>query len=230
MSKQRIKWIFTGLAAGLLLGGAALLIWHYYPLIQSLMQPENMDLFRQRLHSFGLLGIIILLGVQILQVFSGIIPALPIQLAAGVTYGAIRGTAICIGGILIGSAIVFITVKRFGQPVLDRMFPKEKQEKLVFLHDADRLSMIVFIIYLIPAMPKDVLTYLAALTPLTLTRFLSITLIARIPTILGNTFASSALLQGNTTASVIVFCITTTLGLTCMLFSKKILTLLHRLK
>ena len=43
-------------------------------------------------------------------------------------------------------------------------------------------------------MPKDLLTYLAALTPLELPRFLLLTVTARIPTMLANTFASSELL------------------------------------
>lgn len=228
MKKQTLRWIFGGLAAGILLGTCGWLIWRYYPLVKGLMNPENMAAFQEKLQSYGVLGVGVLFGVQVLQVFSGVIPALPIQIGAGVTYGALGGLAVCLAGIFAGSSIVFLVVKKYGQPVLDRVFPKEKQEKLAFLRDADQLSLIVFIIYLIPAMPKDVLNYLAALTQLTYHRFMLITLIARIPTILGNTFASSALLEGNYASAIITFCITGTLGITCMLFSKRILEWLHQ--
>lgn len=220
--------IFCIVATGALLLCAAWLIWRYYPLVKSLTQPENMEIFRVKLRSLGVWGAAALLGIQILQVLSGVIPALPIQLGAGITYGALGGLAICLCGILAGSTVVFLAMKRFGQPLLDRVFPKEKQQKLAFLRDADELSLIVFIIYLIPAMPKDVLTYAAALTPLTLRRFLMITLVARTPTILGNTYASAALLAGNNFSAILTFCITSTLGLLCMLTSKRILAWLRR--
>ena len=79
--------------------------------------------------------------------------------AAGLTYGAFGGLFVCLAGIFIGSTIVFLVVKRYGQPVVDRMFPREKQEKLSFLRDADKLGKIVFILYLIPAMPKAMLRW-----------------------------------------------------------------------
>lgn len=217
------KWWLAGIAAVLLLTAAGWLIWKYYPMIQALTQPENMEAFKSRLQSFGVLGVLALLAVQILQVISAVIPALPIQIGAGVTYGALGGLLICLSGILIGSIIVFVTVKKYGQPVVDRIFSNEKQEKLAFLHNSDRLNMIVFILYFIPAMPKDVFTYLAALTPLTLGRYLGITLVARIPTILCSTFASNALMDGNYTHAVVVFCISGTLGTIAMLCSKRIL-------
>ena len=229
--KNKKIWVISGLlAAAVLIGAVIWLIVRFYPVIQSLAQPENMERFRQKLDSYGAMGAAILTGLQILQVISGIIPALPIQLGAGVTYGAVGGLAICLTGILAGSSLVFLTVKRFGQPLVDKVFPKEKQEKLAFLQDADQLGLIVFIIYLIPAMPKDVLTYVAALTPISFRRFLALSMVARIPTILCNTFASNALLNGNYQTSIIVFCITGTLGLLCMVFSKRILDLLKQLK
>ncbi|MEM1484996.1 VTT domain-containing protein [Oscillospiraceae bacterium PP1C4] len=229
-NKQKRNLIFLIAAAALVFWGCGWLIYRFYPTIIKLLQPENMAIFQKKLQAFGLLGAIFLFGLQILQVISAVIPALPIQIGAGVTYGALGGLAICISGVLAGNALVFIVVRRFGQPVIDRMFPKEKQKQLAFLQDTDQLSLIVFILYLIPAMPKDVLNYLAGLTPLTLKRYLAITLIARTPTILGNTFASSALLNGNHTTATIVFCITSTLGILCMLFSKKILQYLKKLK
>ncbi len=228
MRRTKSGQVLLALLAATILGVAGWLVWRWYPVVQGLMEPEKMDAFRERLQSFGLMGILLLIGVQILQVISGLIPALPVQIAAGVTYGALGGLAICASGVFLGSALVFILVKRFGQPVVDRMFPPEKQRRLAFLQDSDRLQILVFIIYLIPAMPKDLLTYLAALTPLELPRFLLLTVTARIPTMLANTFASSELLEGNYLSSVIAFCITGTLGLVCMLSRKRMIAWMQK--
>ncbi len=223
MKRSRPIQAFIVLLAAAALGVAGWLVWRWYPVVQGLMEPERMEAFRERLQSFGPLGALLLLGVQVLQVISGLIPALPVQVAAGVTYGALGGLVICAGGVFLGSALVFMTVKRFGRPVVDRLFPPEKQQRLAFLQDSDRLQLLVFIIYLIPAMPKDLLTYLAALTPLELPRFLLLTVTARIPTMLANTFASSALLEGNYLSSVAAFCITGTLGVVCILSRRRIM-------
>lgn len=211
-----------------LLATAGLLLYHFYPIIQAWMQPERMEALRQDLQRFGIGGAFALAAVQALQVISGIIPALPIQIAAGLTYGALPGLAICLGGIAAGSSAVFVLVKKYGEPVVNRIFPPEKQAKLAFLNDARRLELIVFLLYLIPAMPKDVFTYLAALTPLTWRRYLPLTLLARAPTILCSTFASGALMEGNYVQAALIFCVTAVLGLLCMLCSKRIMTFLKK--
>ena len=123
-----------------------------------------------------------------------------------------------------------MAVKKYGQPLVDRFFSYEKQHKLHFLHSHKRLNRIVFILYLIPAMPKDVLTYLAALTPLTLRRYLILTMVARTPTVLCSTFASGAIMEGNYTSAVLVFCISGTLGTLCLIFHKQILNRLKKHK
>lgn len=205
-----------------------LLLLRFYPAVESLMQPETMAWFQSWLRDFGLTGALILVGLQTLQVLSGIIPALPIQIAAGLAYGAVAGLALCMCGILAGSSAVFALVKKFGQPLVNRAFSLEKQSKLAFLRDSKRLDYIVFVLYLLPAMPKDVFTFLAALTPLSLRRFLTITIPARIPAILCSTFASDALMEGNYFAAGVVFCVVALLGLLCMLGSKKIMAALER--
>lgn len=214
--------VFSGAAAG------GLLLVRFAPAVKSLMRPELMEAFRERLSSIGPLGAAVLAGAQFLQVVSGVAPALPIQIAAGLTYGALPGLLICLTGILAGSSLVFAVVKKFGRPVVNRLFTPDKQEKLAFLGRTRRLETIVFILYLIPAMPKDVLTYLAALTPLSLRRYLAITLAARTPTILCNTFASGALMRGDYLQAAGVFCFTAVLGVLCMALSPKILKALER--
>ncbi len=135
-------------------------------------------------------------------------------------------TALC----LHANSLCFVFVKKFGQPLVDRFFPLHKQHKLRFLNDHSRLDRIVFLLYLLPAMPKDVVTYLAALTPLTLRRYLLLTMTARIPSVLCATFASDAIMEGNYVSAVVVFCISGTLGILCMSFSRQIIAWMKRLK
>lgn len=102
--KKRLLRTLAVCAAAVLLAAAVCLIIRYYPQIKSLMQPENMERFRALLDSFGIAGALVLIAIQTAQVLSGVIPALPIQLAAGLTYGPFGGLAICMTGIFIGSS------------------------------------------------------------------------------------------------------------------------------
>lgn len=220
--EKRLLWALASCAAAALLAAAVWLIIRYYPEIKGLMQPENMERFRTLLDSFGIAGALVLVAIQIAQVLSGVIPALPIQLAAGLTYGPFGGLLICMTGIFIGSTVVFLLVKRFGRTLIDRVFSKERQMKLSFLDNTDRLGMVVFILYLIPALPKDVFTYLAALTPLTFRRFICISMVARIPMIFCDTFASGALIEGNYQSAVILFAVAAVLGISGMLLAPRL--------
>ena len=221
--KGRWKWRLTAVAAVAVAGALLYLTWRYYPVIKGLMEPENMARFQEKLQSFGMLGVLALIGIQTVQVVSGVIPALPIQIAAGLTYGAFGGLFVCLAGIFIGSTIVFLVVKRYGQPVVDRMFPRKEQEKLSFLRDAGKLEKIVVSRALIPAMPQDVFTYLAALTPLDFKRFILISMAARAPMILCDTFASGTLIEGDYRKSIVIFCVAAAIGICGMIFSPKIL-------
>lgn len=225
--KRKATRILAGALALAALLAALYLLSRLSPAIRSLARPQAMKAFQERLQSYGFWGALILAGAQLIQVVSGVIPALPIQLAAGLTYGALPGLLLCLSGIFFGSALVFLLVKKFGRPAVNRIFPLEKQKKLSFLQDARRLETIVFILYFIPAMPKDVFTYLAALTSLPLGRYLLITMAARAPTIFCNTFASGALMEGKYGQAILVFCVTSALGLLCMFASPRILSFLE---
>ena len=228
--RGRFRRAAAVLAAALVLCALGRLLWRCYPAVQGLMEPERMAAFREALHSFGAAGALALAGLQALQTVSGLIPALPIQLAAGLTYGAFGGLAICLSGIAVGSTVVFLLVKRFGQPVVDRMFPREKQSKLAFLLDAKRLEPIVFLLYLIPALPKDVFTYLAALTPLSFGRFMALSMVARVPMIFCDTYASGALMAGDYGAAAAAFLAACAAGGLGMLSAPRLLRFLQKRK
>ena len=222
------KWILAA-AALAVLGLLIWLAWRFYPSVQGLMEPERMARFQEKLRAFGGWGVPVLAGMMFLQVLSGIIPALPIQICAGLTYGAIGGLLTCLAGNIAGTTVVFLAVKRYGQPLVDRVFPQEKQEKLSFLRDASRLRQIVFILYLIPALPKEVFTYLAALTPIRFRDFITISTVARIPMILCSTFASGALMEGDYTTAAVVFCLACLLGISGMLLGPRVMERMKRL-
>ena len=67
--------------------------------------------------------------------------------------------------------------------------------------------MIMFILYLLPGTPKDLLVYIAGLLPIKPRRFIIISTLARIPSIVSSTYAGEKILVGNYKMAAIIYII-----------------------
>ena len=104
--------------------------------------------------------------------------------------------AVCVIGSMIGSALIFLLVRKLGERAVLRMFPQEKVEELAFLKHKEKLVGLLFIIFLIPGTPKDILTYCMPLTDIRFSSFLLITGLARIPSIITSTMGATRFRMG----------------------------------
>lgn len=163
---------------------------------------------RQFLDTFGWKGRFILLGLQCLQVVVAFIPGEIIELGAGYAYGALEGLLICLVGVTASSAVIFLLVKKIGTPMVEMFISREKMNQLTFLNDESKLKRLTFWLFFIPGTPKDVLTYFVGLTDISLLQFLSITLIARIPSIVSSTVCGQMLGDKDYVTAGIVFAVT----------------------
>ena len=67
------------------------------------------------------------------------------------------------------------------------------------------MNIVVFILFLIPGLPKDVFTYLVPLTDMRMRTFLILSNIGRIPGIIVSTYAADGLVDGRFMESAIIF-------------------------
>lgn len=190
MNKRRL--FMLALIVALLLG-IAFVVWRYsQPIAQAAQDPKLVRAWADR---WGIWGYLAIIAATVVQVVMAVIPAGPIELAAGFAYGPVVGTLLCTAGFVIGSAIAFIMVKLFGERVVLFFFGHNKLKSVHFLQEEDRLTPLTFIIFVIPGTPKDLLTYVLGLTPMTISTFLFVSNLARIPATFVSTYAGEALLQ-----------------------------------
>lgn len=154
---------------------------------------KSTEELRSFLDFYGWKGYLILLGMQCLQVFIALIPGEVVELGAGYAYGAIEGTLICLVGIAISSALIFLLVKRIGISLVEIFVPREKIQQLRFINSEQKLKRVAFLLFFIPGTPKDILTYFVGLTDMRLSEFLLITLAARIPSLVSSTISGQML-------------------------------------
>jgi len=177
----------------------------FLPFIQNLRNEEYRESVSAWVRSHGLGGAAVLFGIQILQIFIAVIPGGPIQVIAGMAYGAWGGFAIIITGCIISSALIFLIGRKFGLPLLRRFFGEEDINTWSFLKDSKKAARIVFILFLIPGAPKDLLTWLAPLSNLSLPMFVVLSSLARIPAILTSAITGDSMIQGNWILSLSLF-------------------------
>ena len=201
------------------------LIWPY---VHEIFEPGGLDRVINDVRQAGPVGFLILLAIQFLQVVVAFIPGEVVQVAAGMIYGPWVGALIVLVGCVVSSAFVFLLVHKLGAPFVQAMVSEKHMAKFRTFENSGKLNIIVFVLFLIPGMPKDVFTYLVPLTHMPLRTFLLLSNIARIPGILVSTYAASGLVEGDIVQSFIIFLVAGAIAVVCILFYDKIMKAIER--
>ncbi len=169
-------------------------------------------------------GVILVIGLQVIQIFVAVIPGQPVEIITGMLYGTYYGVLICTIGIFIGTYLVYFTVKRVGTDIMELFFKPEDIEKnknmKVFKNTA-KLEIFLLIIFLIPAIPKDIFIYLGAVTKIKPGRFLAIATIPRIPGLFLTVYAGNKLTDGSYFVTIIIAAIIAIFGIVWIYVNNK---------
>ena len=147
---------------------------------------------------------IFLLIFQILQIVICFIPGQPIQFASSYLYGVLGGYLISIVGALLGSLLTYLISRFLGRDALEILFGKEKVRSYVKKMNSGKSLVIIFLIYLIPGIPKDIISYIAGISDIDLTMFMVVSLAGRTPGLLGSLLLGAFWAKRNYVGMVIV--------------------------
>ena len=182
---------------------------------------EGLENFINDVQNTGFLCGIILVVIQILQVVVAFIPGEFVELASGIMFGPVLGLVLCLIGLNIGTIIIFGLVKLLGKPFVDENVSDHNQ-KFLFLNNSNRTLIILFFIFLIPGIPKDILIYLVPLTKVKIWQFLIVSSVSRIPSILTSTIAGTSIINGDYLVAGIIMGISLILAIIGLIFNKQI--------
>lgn len=223
----KLKWkqIWVLLAILIAVIGITLL---FMPFFHTISQPENQAKLEAWIASLGVRGWLLFLGLQMIQIIIAFIPGEPVQLMAGVIYGTWGGMLTCLLGSVLASAIVFFTVRKGGERLVQRLFGRNKLEEFAFLRDSRRIEMITLILFLIPGMPKDLLTYLGGLTRISPWKFLAIANLARVPALAASTLMGASASRGNLALTAGLALGAVVAAIVGVIYRSKLMTWVHR--
>ena len=210
--ERRRKWL-----AGTSIAVVVLLVVFVTLFVSRWLASFSQEDFRDYVLSFGVLGPLVMLGLQILQVFIALIPGEFVESAAGYVLGPWLGTAVCYLGIAIASMLIFTLTRRYGVRLVEVFISREKINELRFLNTQQKRNNLIFLLFFIPGTPKDLLTYFVGLTDIRLKTFLLLSMVARLPSVITSTFGGHLLGEERYMGAVILYGITGLLSITGML-------------
>jgi uncharacterized membrane protein YdjX (TVP38/TMEM64 family) len=139
------------------------------------MDRERVSAFLDSLGPLSFFGFIVL---QAIQVIAAPIPGEVTGFLGGFLYGPFLGLVLSTAGLTIGSFINFWVSKTFGRPFVERFVRKETFARYDYLLH-HKGAFLVFLLFLIPGTPKDILCYLLGLGHLSVKEFLLISTVGR---------------------------------------------------
>jgi uncharacterized membrane protein YdjX (TVP38/TMEM64 family) len=197
----------------------------YAPVITRLTKKP--DEFRNYILSFGNIGIMVFIFFQFVQVVIAAIPGEAVQIAGGYIFGVFLGTLYSIAGILAGSMTAFYMARIVGLPLVKYFVPQEKFKSIAHRINSQKSEVAIFILFLIPGIPKDILVYVCGVTPINPLKFFAVILIARLPGIIGSSIIGANIFGKNYIAAIILSIAAAILFIIGLLLKDKILSIFH---
>ena len=199
-----------------------------WPTLSIVFEPGGVETLIELITSQGPLGVLILLGMQLLQIIVAFIPGEVVQIAAGMMYGPLWGSVVILVGCVLSSMVVYELVHKLGAPFVRSMVGEKQLLKFRQFELSGKFGVTVFILFLIPGFPKDVLTYIVPLSDMNLRTFLLLSTISRTPGVIISTYAAAGLADGNIVTSVIIFVVAALIAIIVLLLRNRIIDAISR--
>lgn len=139
---------------------------------------DNFDAFLDRHQGQSIL---IYMFCQTIQVIVTVIPGQVIQLSGGYAFSLPLALFLSLAGIVLGSTISFYIARILGRRAVDVIFGAERTERYNRVFNTKRGFEVMFLLYLIPGLPKDVLPYFAGVSNMKYLPFMILSLTGRLP-------------------------------------------------
>lgn len=181
-SEMRVHHYVQFTVMGLLLLGLVLGGVRWGPALWAFLNdPES---FKAWIESYGAFATLVFIATQAIQVILFFIPGEVTQFAGGYIFGAWLGLFLSYIGITLGAITAFYLARFFDRAVIDLLVDRQTMRRFDRLVSGKSGFWPMFILFLIPGIPKDLLCYIAGLTPMHVVTFIVISTLGRFPGVL----------------------------------------------
>ena len=158
--------------------------------------------------SWGSVAPLVFIGIQAMQVIISPIPGEMTGPVGGALFGTLWGVIYSTIGLTIGTLFCFAVGRKWGEPLVRPWLSEHHWNKMSFILEAEG-AILCLILYLIPGFPKDIISYLFGISPMSFWLFAVVSTVARVPgTIIASYFGAHVAEQQYIYALVFVAAIT----------------------
>lgn len=207
MAKEKHENLWKLLAAVILILVIIFCVKYFAPACKILASEQGRAWIAGFVEKAGVLAPLVFVLLMALQVIIAFLPGGPLEITAGMLFGGVWGTVLTVIGMLIGTLSVYGLVKKFGTKLVDTVIPEQKRKKFSVLEDKEKLAFWVFLLFLLPGIPKDLLTYIVPLTEMPGRQFLVLSVLARFPAMVASVLMGSSLTEGRYWLCIVIACI-----------------------
>jgi uncharacterized membrane protein YdjX (TVP38/TMEM64 family) len=133
-------------------------------LIQLLKNGSEAEIEQYLRSNDSVTGLFCMALLQMIQVLSILLPAVPIQIAAGIVYGTWRSFLVCHLSSVAAHILVFTVARHLGSKINALIPVESKGSKLDFLLKSEHPAYMTVVACLIPILPNGFIPYVAAKT------------------------------------------------------------------
>ena len=219
MTQKKIKLLtLLGILLFLLIITVFFLSGHNYMILKSVFIDDlSGEEVHDRLAEFGIMGYATVAILAMLQVFLCVLPAEPVQVAAGAAFGFLPAVICCTIGVVLGNTIIFLLYKVYGER-LKEYFERKLTFDLNRTAASYRATLIIFILYFLPAIPYGMICFFAATLGIKYPRYITVTVLGSIPSVCIGVALGHVAVTTSWILSVSIFAV---LALLLMLLMKK---------
>ncbi|GAA0656388.1 TVP38/TMEM64 family protein [Salarchaeum japonicum] len=182
---------------------------------------------RAFLDSFGRATPVAFVLLQAMQVVAAPVPGQVLSFVSGYLFGPLWGTAYSVLGASIGSYAAFWLSRRYGRPYVERIVADDAFEWFETV-TAENGLLALFLVFLIPGLPDDVLCFVAGLTDLDLKKMTVAAALGRIPGFFFAALAGSNAAAGDYASAIVIAAALGLAGLVCWVYRERVRAALSR--
>ena len=194
------------------------------PTFASLVTEEGRIAFEHKIELLGMKGIFAIIALQICKIILVFLPGEPIELLAGMCYGPVLGMIAIYIGVIISNILIICAVKKYGVKFVRDVIPDEKIVKIskMITDNPGKIEITLFVLYFLPALPKDFITYIASLLPIAKKTVLGVSILGRFPAVFSSVLVGSRIIAGDLKSIILIYLVTYIIsGMITMFYNKR---------
>jgi uncharacterized membrane protein YdjX (TVP38/TMEM64 family) len=183
---------------------------------------------RTRIEAFGVFAPLVFVFLQTIQVILAPIPGQLLGGVGGYLFGTVLGTLYSLIGVVTGSAVAFVLSRRYGRPYVERVVDPDALSRWDDFVAHNGVAGL-FVLFLLPTFPDDVLCFIAGLSEIRLRTFLTLVVVGRTPSFFAVAYAGDRLVTDGVRAFTVILVLLGVLSLVIYRARGRLIARLDRL-